>query len=50
MEHKQKDVWILQENRYKYGGEEYYLEILVNIDKENECVDVYEAYLKQVRK
>lgn len=50
LEHKQKDVWVLQENRYKYAGEEWYLEILVDIDTENECVYVYEAYLKQVRK
>lgn len=51
LEHKQKDVWILQENRYKYDEEEeWYLEILVDIDTENECVSIYEAYLKQVRK
>ena len=50
LEHKQKDVWVLQENRYKYDGKEWYLEILVDIDNENECVSVYEAYLKQVRK
>lgn len=50
LEHKQKDVWVLQENRYNCEDEEWYLEILVNIDTENECVDVYEAYLKQVRK
>ena len=50
LEHKQKDVWVLQENRYNCEDEEWYLEILVDIDTENECVSVYEAYLKQVRK
>ena len=50
LEHKQKDVWVLQENKYNCEDEEWYLEILVDIDTENECVFVYEAYLKQVRK
>lgn len=45
LEHKIKDVWCLSEDNIDSTEDEYYLEILVNMDKDNNEVDVYGAYV-----
>jgi len=45
LEHKIKDVWCLSEDNPTSLEDEYYLEILVNIDEKNDNVDVYGAYV-----
>lgn len=50
LEHKIKDIWCLSEDNPDSVEDEYYLEILVNIDEDKDEVDVYEAYLLPKRK